>query len=140
MRYSSPGEFLFISQPFSPGMKTRIFFRITLHLLICLSLEIAALGTEPDTSNLIRNTKMDGYLGIWYFNQKLDNEYVYKYSGGLGTYCARHQPFAIYSPEADKTFFFSGGCYREKIPCPSGRLKRLGPLSIWHIKFPYQYD
>lgn len=53
--------------------------------------------------------RADGYRGIWYFNQRLDNEYVYKYSGGLGTYCAKHIPFAVYSPEANTTFFVYGG-------------------------------
>ena len=51
----------------------------------------------------------NGYRGIWYYNQKSDDEYVYKYSGGLGTYCAKHIPFAVYSPEANKTFFVYGG-------------------------------
>ena len=51
----------------------------------------------------------DGYRGIWYFNQPQDNEYVYKYSGGLGTYCAKHRPLAVYAKEADKTFFCYGG-------------------------------
>lgn len=51
----------------------------------------------------------DGYRGIWYYNQKSDDEYVYKYSGGLGTYCAKHIPFAVYSPEANRTFFVYGG-------------------------------
>ena len=35
--------------------------------------------------------------------------YAYKYSGGMGTYTAKHQPFAIYSKEANKTFFCFGG-------------------------------
>ena len=51
----------------------------------------------------------DGYSGIWYSNQAQDDEYVYKYSGGLGTYCAKHRPFAIYAEEVDKTFFVYGG-------------------------------
>jgi hypothetical protein len=42
-------------------------------------------------------------------NQPSGDEYVYKYSGGLGTYCAKHQPFAVYSKKADKTFFCFGG-------------------------------
>ena len=54
-------------------------------------------------------TKDTGYRGIWYANQKTDTEYVYKYSGGLGTYCAKHSPFAIYAPEVEKTFFVYGG-------------------------------
>jgi hypothetical protein len=55
------------------------------------------------------NEKADGYRGIWYMNQPSGDEYVYKYSGGLGTYCAKHKPFAIYSKQADKTFFCFGG-------------------------------
>jgi hypothetical protein len=53
--------------------------------------------------------KADGYRGIWYSNQPQDDEYVFKYSGGLGTYCAKHRPLAIYRPEVNKTFFCYGG-------------------------------
>ncbi len=55
------------------------------------------------------NQKDDGYRGIWYMNQPSGDEYVYKYSGGLGTYCAKHRPFAVYRPEVEKTFFCYGG-------------------------------
>ncbi len=55
------------------------------------------------------NRPADGYRGIWYMNQPSGDEYVYKYSGGLGTYCAKHRPFAVYSPQAGKTFFCYGG-------------------------------
>lgn len=58
-------------------------------------------------------TPMDGYWGIWYFNQKVETEYVYKYSGGLGTYCAKHIPMAVYAPEVNKTFFVYGGRAKE---------------------------
>ena len=51
----------------------------------------------------------DGYRGIWYSNQPQGDEYVYKYSGGLGTYCAKHRPFAVYAKEVGKTFFCYGG-------------------------------
>ena len=51
----------------------------------------------------------DGYRGIWYMNQPQKNEYAYKYSGGLGTYCEEHRPFAVYAKAADKTFFCYGG-------------------------------
>ena len=50
-----------------------------------------------------------GYRGIWYFNQPTGDEYVYKYSGGLGTYCAKHIPLAVHSPKAKRTFFCYGG-------------------------------
>ncbi len=58
--------------------------------------------------------KADGYRGIWYWNQKQDDEYVYKYSGGLGTYCAHHYPFAVYVPAVEKTFFCYGGAEPDK--------------------------
>ena len=60
-------------------------------------------------ANPLLNRKDSGYRGVWYYNQKLDNEYVYKYSGGLGTYPANHYPFSVYRPEVDQTFFCYGG-------------------------------
>jgi len=51
----------------------------------------------------------DGYEGIWYYNQKSNDEYVYKYSGGFATYPQQESPIAIYSKEANKTFFVYGG-------------------------------
>ena len=59
-------------------------------------------------------TPVDGFNGIWYANQKTNNEYVYKYSGGLGTYCAKHIPQAVYAPEVNKTFFVYGGSPEDK--------------------------
>lgn len=53
--------------------------------------------------------KADGFKGIWYMNQPSNDEYVYKYSGGFGTYPANHRPFAIYRKEVNKTFFCFGG-------------------------------
>ncbi|AEL27473.1 hypothetical protein Cycma_3761 [Cyclobacterium marinum DSM 745] len=55
------------------------------------------------------NKKVNGYNGIWYMNQPLDNEYKFKYSGGLATYTAKHNPIAIYRKEVNKTFFCYGG-------------------------------
>ena len=53
--------------------------------------------------------KDDGYRGIWYFNQPTQDEYRYKYSGGMATYPQQHAPIAIYSPTPNKTFFCYGG-------------------------------
>ncbi|HSW44899.1 MAG TPA: hypothetical protein VLM89_04955, partial [Phycisphaerae bacterium] len=53
--------------------------------------------------------RANGYRGIWYYNQKTGDEYQYKYSGGLGTYCADHIPLAVHAPQAGKTFFVYGG-------------------------------
>jgi hypothetical protein len=55
------------------------------------------------------NLKDEGYKGIWYYNQRSNDEYVFKYSGGLGTYPANHIPFAVYRAEVNKTFFCYGG-------------------------------
>ena len=67
---------------------------------------------HPDLKNnagVLINEPIAGYRGIWYMNQPLDNEYKYKYSGGLGTYPQQHNPLAVYSAKANKTFFCYGG-------------------------------
>ncbi|MEK6481789.1 BNR-4 repeat-containing protein [Catalinimonas sp. 4WD22] len=94
-----------------------IFIVCSLLTLACSS--SSEQGTEADVKQVhpdnqfaegeLINQKVDGYHGIWYYNQKIDNEYVYKYSGGLGTYPAKHKPFAVYRPEVNKTFFCYGG-------------------------------
>ncbi|WP_339709292.1 BNR-4 repeat-containing protein [uncultured Kriegella sp.] len=55
------------------------------------------------------NIKANGFRGIWYMNQPSNDEYVYKYSGGMATYTAKHRPFGIYSEKVNKTFFCFGG-------------------------------
>jgi len=55
-----------------------------------------------------QNPTVPGYKGIW-FTLGQFSEYGDKYSGGLGTYTADHIPIAVYSPEAQKTFFVYGG-------------------------------
>jgi hypothetical protein len=82
------------------AMNTKPF---VMGVVLCSSLAAQA---DNQTGTL---GKADGYRGIWYYNQRQDNEYVFKYSGGLGTYCAKHRPFAIHAPDADKTFFCYGG-------------------------------
>lgn len=72
-------------------------------LLLSLTLALGASGTL-----FAQNQRTDGYKGIWYTIEQ-SSEYGYKYSGGLGTYTADHIPVAVYSPEADKTFFLYGG-------------------------------
>lgn len=63
---------------------------------------------EPSNINTLDNAKRNGYRGIWFeLNQKF--AYGDKYSGGLGTYTAKHVPLAAYAPEVDKTFFVYGG-------------------------------
>lgn len=59
------------------------------------------------------NIRDDGYRGIWYSNQPSGDQYVYKYSGGLGTYPANHYPFSVYVKKVNKTFFCYGGTDKE---------------------------
>ena len=73
----------------------------------------ASSGSLVAEESVTLNQKADGYRGIWYMNQPSGDEYVYKYSGGLGTYCAKHKPFAVYCKEVDKTFFCYGGATAE---------------------------
>ncbi|MCL4216732.1 MAG: BNR-4 repeat-containing protein [Candidatus Hydrogenedentes bacterium] len=70
--------------------------------------------SNETSAKVIELQKDDGYRGIWYANQKTDDEYAYKYSGGLGTYCAKHIPHAIYAPQVNKTFFVYGGTSKDK--------------------------
>jgi hypothetical protein len=62
---------------------------------------------SPDGALEVR--KANGYRGIWYQCGEQGGPYRYKYSGGLGTYCAKHRPLAVYAREVNKTFFCYGG-------------------------------
>lgn len=80
-------------------------------LAVLFLLHILFSGFSQENPNL-GNQKIKGYRGIWFeLNQK--SEYGDKYSGGLGTYTAKHMPLAIYAPEVDQTFFVYGGTTRE---------------------------
>ncbi len=70
--------------------------------------------TEPHPDSrfaeaVLLNRPLEGFRGIWYANQPSNDEYVYKYSGGLATYTANHNPLAIFAPEVNRTFFCYGG-------------------------------
>lgn len=71
------------------------------------------LAQSPEAGTSFNNKKIDGYKGIW-FTLGQFSEYGDKYSGGLGTYTAKHIPLAIYAPEVDKTFFVYGGTTGEE--------------------------
>lgn len=74
-------------------------------LLFLLNLAQSIFAQSPK----LLNQSDTGYRGIWYSNEPSNDAYVYKYSGGLGTYPANHYPFSIYVKEVDKTFFCYGG-------------------------------
>ncbi len=85
-----------------------------LGLLCCCSATLcfSQQNVHPDARYAeaeIIGTKANGFKGIWYMNQPSNDEYVYKYSGGLAVYPANHRPFAIFSKEVNKTFFCFGG-------------------------------
>ncbi len=83
-------------------------------LLVTLSGVLLMLSLSScSEDSAMSNEKDDGYRGIWYMNEPLESVYKYKYSGGLGTYCAKHKPFAIYSDKVGKTFFCYGGTSKD---------------------------
>ncbi|PQO38488.1 BNR-4 repeat-containing protein [Blastopirellula marina] len=63
---------------------------------------------EDDVKPKGEPRRINGYKGIW-FDLGQRSEFGSKYSGGLGTYTAKHRPLAIYVPEVQKTFFVYGG-------------------------------
>lgn len=87
----------------------RMMKSIRLVAPLILVLASAATSADEATSRPAETCRVDGYRGIWYANQPQPDEYKFKYSGGLGTYCAKHIPLAIYAEEARKTFFVYGG-------------------------------
>ena len=52
-----------------------------------------------------------GYRGIW-FDLGQRSTHGSKYSGGLGTYTAKHCPLAIHAKAVNRTFFVYGGTPR----------------------------
>jgi hypothetical protein len=69
---------------------------------------LTPIGINAQIRENMNNQKVDGYRGIW-FESNQEYEYGDKYSGGMGTYTAKHIPMAIYAPVVDKTFFVYGG-------------------------------
>ena len=60
-----------------------------------------------------QNQKADGYKGLWASSGK-SSGYGFRYSGGLATSSAQHNPVAIYSSAAQKTYFVYGGTSDEE--------------------------
>jgi len=89
--------------------------------LLIIGLAVSVMGLSA--GNSLNGSKAEGYRGIWFELGQVNNEYGDKYSGGLGTYTVKHIPMAIYSPEADKTFFVYGGTTapgRKYLVCMAG--------------------
>jgi hypothetical protein len=82
-------------------------------LLLCILLVLSGwapslvFAADPEADAQPPRT-IAGYKGIWFeLGQK--SKHGDKYSGGLGTYTAKHHPLAVYAPEVNKTFFVYGG-------------------------------
>ncbi|MBW7992768.1 MAG: hypothetical protein FVQ84_22500, partial [Planctomycetes bacterium] len=88
---------------------TGFWLRILSAAVVIFSQVGLCANARDSASELTINGRDTGYRGIWYMNQPSGDEYVYKYSGGLGTYCAKHKPFAVYCDKVGKTFFCYGG-------------------------------
>lgn len=95
-------------------MKSCLNFRNILWLIL-LSVALVSFSACNSGKSTTRSQtatvpvrKVDGYRGIW-FDLGQRSEYGSKYSGGLGTYTAKHRPLAVYAPEVKKTFFVYGG-------------------------------
>lgn len=77
-------------------------------IILIAALLLPVLTATAQEPRFINQTD-DGYRGIWYSIGKTNNEYVYKYGGGLATYPSNHYPFSVYAPAVNKTFFCYGG-------------------------------
>ena len=87
-----------------------VFSALVLVMMVLSCVQVPVLGAEWPSLQLQNPLpKADGYRGIWYCMQRQKDEYAWKYSGGLGTFCAKHKPLAVYAKEANKTFFCYGG-------------------------------
>ena len=102
--------------------------------LLCFTLVASVISSNCRAQDQAEQTEtresgtrtVGGYKGIWFtlgqFYGKGTGEHAYsnpsrepvfpygdKYSGGLGTYTAKHTPLAIYCEAVEKTFFVYGG-------------------------------
>jgi hypothetical protein len=80
--------------------------------LALVASDAAEVNEAFSVDGLVQSGYADGYRGIW-FTLGQFSEYGDKYSGGLGTYTANHVPIAIYSEQANKTFFVYGGTLKD---------------------------
>ena len=82
--------------------------RLIVLLIISAGAGCLTVRAADDDAPIISSQQDDGYRGIW-FTLGQPSEYGDKYSGGLGTYTAKHIPIAVYAPEVERTFFVYGG-------------------------------
>lgn len=107
--------------------------RLIKRCIVFLSVSLCAFAQDP---------QVPGYQGIWFPLGQI-SEFGDKYSGGLGTYTAKHRPTAIFAKDAGdkgKTFFTYGGAKGGKryllnmIGYYDHATKTLGPPVVVHDK------
>ncbi len=111
-------------------------------VMLVFSAAMASAAENNAKPGLTLNVEDTGYRGIWYMNQPLQNEYRFKYSGGLATYCAKHRPFAIYCEKVNKTFFCYGGTSEDsylKHDLTSGKDQEAVPDVLLHMVSYYDH-
>ena len=98
-------------------MKPKVFFIRSLFserhssssLLRCLTLLAVLLSPGAlQAADSWSGKNIPGYRGIW-FDLGQRSAHGSKYSGGLGTYTAKHCPLAIHAKAVNRTFFVYGG-------------------------------
>ncbi len=107
---------------------------------IILILTFSSIALHGQTPKYQTGDKVPGYKGIWFTLGQV-SDYGDKYSGGLGTYTAKHVPLSIYAPQVDKTFFVYGGTTGAQdryllcmIGCFDHQSRRLSQPTVVHDK------
>ncbi|MFO7907174.1 MAG: BNR-4 repeat-containing protein [Planctomycetota bacterium] len=121
-------------------------------IMFCFCLMLSCISVASAAEDGTLKPKDDGYRGIWFtLGQYTDVpygkgdwkgywDYGDKYSGGLGTYTAKHVPIAVYAPEVRKTFFCYGGSKEGKrylynmISCYDHETDRVPGPTVVHDK------
>lgn len=91
--------------------------------MFCIALiAVLSAGTARSEQPTIVQCELDtGYRGIWYANQPSNDEYKWKYSGGLATYPQQHHPLACYDRASHRTYFVYGGMREDGHTARAGR-------------------
>ncbi|MEO1448628.1 MAG: BNR-4 repeat-containing protein, partial [Bacteroidota bacterium] len=71
-------------------------------------LKLQRIESQKQARKITLNQPAKRYQGIWYGIGETRDQFAYKYSGGLGTYPAKHRPMLCYSAQANQTYFTYG--------------------------------
>ena len=91
------------------GTRPKYSFSSSLKRTGIASAVLLALHASAATTRSAVLPTVNGFHGIWYSVGPSNDQYAYKYSGGLGTYTHQTSPLAIYVSKVERTFFVYGG-------------------------------